>query len=95
MKKENMAATEAERIVEDAQALLAATAHIADETVVAARKRLATALDEGKDLLERVREKAIEGAKAADETVREHPYHAIGLALGAGALLGFLVGRRH
>lgn len=94
MKNKNSAAADAERIVEDAQALLTATGHIADETVVAARKRLATALDEGKDLIERVQEKAIEGAKAADQTVRGHPYQAIGLALGVGAILGILLCRR-
>ena len=39
-------------------------------------------------------EKAVEGAKAADEAVHEHPYQAIGIAFGVGALLGYLVARR-
>jgi ElaB/YqjD/DUF883 family membrane-anchored ribosome-binding protein len=42
----------------------------------------------------RVREKAVEGAKAADQTVRENPYQAIAIALGVGALIGFLAARR-
>ncbi|MEO8427305.1 MAG: DUF883 family protein [Verrucomicrobiota bacterium] len=81
-------------LAEDARALLAATADVAGEKVADARKRLEAALDKGKEIYGRVREKAIEGAKAADETVRDHPYQAIGIAVGVGALIGFLLGRR-
>lgn len=82
------------QIVEDAQALLTATANIAEEKVVAARHRLTTALQSGREVLTKVQDKAIAGAKATDETIREYPYQAMGVALGVGALLGFLVGRR-
>jgi ElaB/YqjD/DUF883 family membrane-anchored ribosome-binding protein len=81
-------------LAEDAQALMAATADVAGDKVGEARKRLAAALENGKEIYGRVREKAVEGAKAADQTVREHPYQAIGIALGVGALIGFLVARR-
>ena len=38
-----------------------------------------------RELAGRVRDKAVEGAKAADEAIREHPYQAIGIvALGLG-----------
>ena len=43
----------------------------------------------------RVKEKAVEGAKATDEAVREHPYQAIAIGVGVGALLGFLLARRN
>jgi len=33
-------------------------------------------------------------AGAADQTIRDYPYHAIGVALGIGAVLGLLWGRR-
>ena len=79
---------------EDAHALLTATADIAGEKVVEARKRLAVALESGKALAGRVRAKALEGAKVADEAVRENPYASIGIAFGVGALIGFLVARR-
>jgi ElaB/YqjD/DUF883 family membrane-anchored ribosome-binding protein len=59
-----------------------------------ARKRLAAALEQGKEIYGRVREKAVEGVKATDEAVHEHPYPAIGIALGVGALVGYLVARR-
>jgi ElaB/YqjD/DUF883 family membrane-anchored ribosome-binding protein len=81
-------------LAEDARALMAATADVAGEKVGEARNRLAAALERGKEIYGRVREKAVEGAKAADEAVHEHPYQAIGIALGVGALIGFLVARR-
>jgi ElaB/YqjD/DUF883 family membrane-anchored ribosome-binding protein len=40
------------------------------------------------------RKKVIAGAHHADEAVRENPYQAIAIALGAGLLAGFLLGRR-
>ena len=81
-------------LAEDARALMAATADVAGDKVAEARKRLGAALESGKELYGRVRDKAVEGAKAADETVREHPYQAIGIAFGVGALLGYLLTRR-
>lgn len=81
-------------LADDARALMAATADVAGEKVGEARKRLAAALENGKELYGRVRDKAVEGAKAADQTVRENPYQAIGIALGIGAVIGFLIARR-
>ena len=81
-------------LAQDASALMAATADVAGEKVGEARKRLAAALESAKEIAGRVRDKAVEGAKAADEAVREHPYQAIGIALGVGALVGFFVARR-
>jgi len=81
-------------LAEDARALLAATADVAGEKVSDARKRLAAALDSGKEICGRVRDKAIQGAKVADEAVHEHPYQAIGIAFGVGAILGYLLSRR-
>jgi len=82
------------QLAEDARALMTATADVAGEKVGEARKRLAAALERGKEIYGRVREKAVEGAKATDEAVHEHPYQAIGIALGVGAVLGYLVSRR-
>ncbi len=82
------------QLADDARALMAATADVAGEKVGEARKRLAEALEGAKEIASRVREKAVVGARAADETVREHPYQAIAIALGVGAIVGFLVSRR-
>jgi len=82
------------QLADDARALMAATADVAGEKVSEARKRLAAALENGKEIYGRVREKAVQGVQATDEAVREHPYQAISIALGVGAILGYLVSRR-
>ena len=81
-------------LADDARALMAATADVAGEKVSDARKRLAAALESGKEIYGRVKAKAVEGAKAADEAVHEHPYQAIAIGVGVGALLGYLIARR-
>src|SRR6185312_16791994 len=81
-------------LAEDARALMAATADVAGDKVGEARKRLGAALESGKQIYGNVRDKAVEGAKAADKTVRENPYQAIAIALGVGAIIGFLAARR-
>jgi ElaB/YqjD/DUF883 family membrane-anchored ribosome-binding protein len=81
-------------LAEDAHALMAATANVAGDKVEEARNRLAAALDRGKEIAGRIRDKAVQGAKTTDEAVREHPYQAIAIALGVGALIGFLFARR-
>jgi len=81
-------------LADDARALLAATADVAGDKVGEARKRLAAALDSGKELYGRVRDKTVDCAKATDEVVHEHPYQAIGIALGVGAILGYLAACR-
>lgn len=81
-------------LAEDARALMTATADVAGEKVGQARQRLAEALECSKQMYNRAREKAAEKARAADEAVRDHPYQAIGIAFGVGALVGLLVARR-
>jgi ElaB/YqjD/DUF883 family membrane-anchored ribosome-binding protein len=81
-------------LAEDARALMAATADVAGEKVSEARKRLAAALESGKEIYGRVRDKAVDCAKVTDEAVHEHPYQAIGIAFGVGALIGYLVSLR-
>jgi ElaB/YqjD/DUF883 family membrane-anchored ribosome-binding protein len=82
-------------LAEDARALMAATADVAGDKVGEARNRLAAALDSGKEIYGRVRDRAVQGAKVADQTVRENPYQAMAIALGIGAITGFLVSRRY
>jgi len=82
-------------LAEDARALVDATTDVAGEKVAEARKRLEAALENGKEIYGRVRDKAVEGARTADEAVREHPYTAIGIAVGVGAVIGFLLARRN
>jgi ElaB/YqjD/DUF883 family membrane-anchored ribosome-binding protein len=78
----------------DARELLSATADVAGEKVGVARKRLTAALERAKEIGGCVRDKAVAGAKAADQTIRENPYQAIAIGIGVGAILGFLLARR-
>ena len=85
---------EMEKLAEDARSLMAATADVAGDKVGEARQRLAAALERGKELYGKARDKAVEGAKAADAAVHEHPYKAIAIGVGVGALVGYLLARR-
>jgi len=84
-----------ESLSDDARVLLAATADVAEEHVVEARDRLAAALDEGKVVWTRVKDRAIEGAHTTDRVIRSHPYRAMTIALGVGAVIGLLASRRY
>ena len=95
MNKQTQAITnDMSQLADDARALMAATADVAGEKVGEARKRLAAALERGKEIYGQVREKAVEGARAADTAVHEHPYQAIAVGVGVGAILGYLMARR-
>jgi ElaB/YqjD/DUF883 family membrane-anchored ribosome-binding protein len=83
------------QLAEDARALVTATADDAKAKVGEARQHLAAKVESGKALCGRVRDQAIEGGKVADEVVRGHPYKAIGIAFGVGALIGDLLARRY
>lgn len=84
-----------ENLSDDARVLLAATADVAEEHVIEARERLAAALDEGKAVWTRVQDRAIDGVHATDRVIRSHPYQAMTIALGVGAVLALLTSRRH
>lgn len=75
------------QLADDARALMTATADVAGEKVGQARERLGVALDRAKVAYGRVRE-------TTDKAVHEHPYQAIGVAVGVGAVLGYLLACR-
>lgn len=81
-------------LAEDVRTLIANTAELAGDQVSEVRQHLAAALDQGRQVLTRLRAHAGEGAQATGQAVREHPYQAVVLALAAGMLLGDLVARR-
>jgi ElaB/YqjD/DUF883 family membrane-anchored ribosome-binding protein len=81
-------------LVEDAEALMNATAGLAGGKVSESRSRLAATLESAKATYQRVEEQTIAAAKAADQTIREHPYESIGIAFGLGLLVGVLLARK-
>ena len=81
-------------VVSDGEALLKAGAHDLSERAVAARERLAAALEVAKETRRKLEERARAGVKATDQMVRKHPYESIGVAFGIGLLIGVLVNRK-
>ncbi len=51
-------------------------------------------VEDFKAMVQRVEQRAVERAKAADEVIHAHPYRAVGVAVGVGLLMGALAGRR-
>jgi ElaB/YqjD/DUF883 family membrane-anchored ribosome-binding protein len=90
----NTVKKELNNIVKDARALLDATADVAEDHVVEARARLADALKQGEGIWHRARRTALRSVQDADQTIHEHPYPSLGVALGVGVILGFLASRR-
>jgi len=80
------------RLADDARHLVSDTVGVAGET---ARKQLAVAIDNSKEIYDRAHQKAVKGAKAADHVIRENPYRTIGVAWGIGVVIGFLLARRN
>ncbi|HET7200334.1 MAG TPA: DUF883 family protein [Burkholderiales bacterium] len=85
-------------VLDDAEALLRATVGEAGETAAAARVKMRETIESAKLKLGPLGEEAVEQAReslrAADGYVREHPWHAVGIAVLAGVALGLLVSRR-
>ena len=78
----------------DAEELIKATAGELNEKSREARLRLKTALESARESCDALQEKAVEGVKATDRTIRTHPYESLGIALGVGLILGFLLARK-
>jgi len=85
-------------VIADAEELLRATAGQAGEKVAAARARIQDSLDAAKIKLAQLSEAGAEKAKAAaratDDYVHDHPWHAVGIAALVGLVLGTLISRR-
>jgi ElaB/YqjD/DUF883 family membrane-anchored ribosome-binding protein len=85
-------------MVDEADHLLAKAERTGSEQFLAAREKFETQLNHAKDELRRLEVSALENAKraahATDHAVHEHPYAAMGIAAGAGLLIGMLITRR-
>ena len=85
-------------VIADAEQLLRMTADQAGEIAAEVRSRVQARMNQAKADLVHLQEVAIVKAKAAghaaDEFVHDNPWKAIGIAAGAGMLLGLLISRR-
>jgi ElaB/YqjD/DUF883 family membrane-anchored ribosome-binding protein len=83
-----------QNVVSDGEELLRAGVDDLSEKSVAARERLAAALEVAKETRHRLQKRAVASAKATDKLVREYPYQSVGAAFGVGLIIGVLVNRR-
>ena len=80
-------------VLEDGEKLLKAGAQNLGERGLAARARLAAALDIARETRRKLEAPARSGAQATDRVIREHPYESVGIAFGLGMLIGVLLQR--
>lgn len=84
-------------VVSDAEELLRATAGQAGEKVNEARARIQENLAAAKERLAVAQENMVartkQAASATDEYVHENPWKAVGIAAGAGLIVGMLISR--
>jgi ElaB/YqjD/DUF883 family membrane-anchored ribosome-binding protein len=85
-------------LVQDAEALLKATATQTGERIQEVRGRAEESLRTTKKRLEEMEDEALEHARqvatAADSYVRENVWQSVGIAAGVGLLIGLLLRRR-
>jgi ElaB/YqjD/DUF883 family membrane-anchored ribosome-binding protein len=85
-------------VISEAEEMLGATADQAGEKIANLRVRIQARLHDAKVRLVEAEEVLIAKTKAAaratDQYVHESPWTAVGIAAGAGLLIGLLIGRR-
>ncbi len=87
--------TPTERLVEDVMALVSeaedfvklSSANLEEGD----KEELKTSLERIKAQCEKVKQQAFAGARQADQLIRRHPYASLGIAFGAGMLVGLLI----
>ncbi len=85
-------------VIEDAEALLQATASQTGEKIEAVRLRAKASVTQARARLSEIQTKtadqARQAAESTDKYVHENPWQAVGIAAGIGLLLGVLINRR-
>ena len=91
-------ANDVRALVEDAEALLNESVSSTGERAIEIREKLKKRLGELREKVVEMEvvvvQKTKEAAAAADDLVHEHPWKAVGAAIGFGLILGLLIGRR-
>ncbi|OQW87010.1 MAG: hypothetical protein BWK72_14815 [Rhodoferax ferrireducens] len=85
-------------VIGDAEALLRMTSDEVGEGAADLRGRIMDRLHQAKTELAHLQQMAVakvkEAGHATDEYVHENPWKSIGIAAGAGLVIGLLIGRR-
>jgi ElaB/YqjD/DUF883 family membrane-anchored ribosome-binding protein len=85
---------ELNQLAAEAEALVGNTGEDMTEKTKDIRDRLAAALEMIQETIGDVEEKASEGLKQVDKSIRNNPYQALAIALGAGIAVGLLLKRK-
>lgn len=85
-------------VIGDAEALLRMTSDEVGESAADLRGRIMDRMNQAKVELAHLQQVAVarvkEAGHATDEYVHENPWKSIGIAAGAGLVIGLLIGRR-
>jgi ElaB/YqjD/DUF883 family membrane-anchored ribosome-binding protein len=85
-------------MIADSEALLKAAASVSGKGFAAARTKFEDKLTRAKatlaDASQPVFDRTMESAAAADDYVHGNPWTAVGVAIAAGVLIGFLAAKR-
>jgi len=91
-------AADLKTVMQDAEALLKATSAQTGEKIQEIRAHAEESLRQARARLSEVEEEALRRAReitdSAEDYVRENPWQSVGIAAGAGLLLGLLLSRR-
>lgn len=87
-----------QRVIADAEELLHATAGQTESKVVELRERIRGNLMDARhklgDIEDAIKGKTKKAVRATDDYVHDHPWLAMGSALGVGLVVGMLISRR-
>ena len=81
-------------LVAEAEKMMDTTVEHSEDALGSLRARFESAQERVADLYAGARKKVVAGAKYTDTAIRENPYQSLAIALGAGLLVGVLLGRR-
>jgi ElaB/YqjD/DUF883 family membrane-anchored ribosome-binding protein len=87
---------ELQALVSEGEALLAdrRPTRAVEESIDAVKSRFHDAQERFSALYQQARTRVVAGAKSTDAAIRGHPYQSVAIAVGAGLLVGLVLGRR-
>ena len=83
-----------ERLAHTAEEWLSAPVEVLGDACNIASHELTSALNRGKDLYQFTQKRVSRQVEDVDQIIRHHPYPVALIAIGAGALVGYLIARR-
>lgn len=85
---------ELKQLAQEAEELVGSSGEDLTEKARDIRDRLAAALEIVQETIGDIEERAGEGLKEVDKSIRSNPYQALAIALGAGLAVGLLLKRK-